>query len=168
MSIPRAPRRRAQTARWFLLFLLMTMVGFGMAFYALYRQDRDKFAVRTPGSPPLFGRRRRRFRRRAGALGTCGWGAAGGMRAGPGSLCMGGPQMRAHKHTHTHTRTTSHVVKATPAPPPPYHPPPKDFANLWHSFCSMFSFLLAMFDYNVGFGGEGLFGFRGWGEGVKG
>ena len=33
--------------KWFLAFLLMTMVGFGMAFYALYRQDRDKFVVRS-------------------------------------------------------------------------------------------------------------------------
>jgi hypothetical protein len=31
--------------KWFLLFLLMTMVGFGMAFYALYRQDRNEFMV---------------------------------------------------------------------------------------------------------------------------
>ncbi|KAI8473618.1 MAG: hypothetical protein J3K34DRAFT_518899 [Monoraphidium minutum] len=54
--------------KWFLLFLLMTMVGFGMAFYALYRQDRDDF---------------------------------------------------------------------------------QDFANIWHALASMFSYLLAMFDYNV-------------------
>jgi hypothetical protein len=54
--------------KWFLLFLLMTLVGFALAFYALYRQDRAAFV---------------------------------------------------------------------------------DFANVWHSFATMFSFLLAMFDYNV-------------------
>jgi hypothetical protein len=26
-----------------------------------------------------------------------------------------------------------------------------DFANLWHSMASMYSFVLAMFDYNVSF-----------------
>lgn len=31
--------------KWFLLFLLMTMIGFSMAFYALYRQDRTEFTV---------------------------------------------------------------------------------------------------------------------------
>jgi hypothetical protein len=30
-------------AQWFLLFLMLTMVGFSLAFYALYRQDRDQF-----------------------------------------------------------------------------------------------------------------------------
>ncbi|GBF90826.1 transient receptor potential channel protein [Raphidocelis subcapitata] len=54
--------------KFFLLFLLMTMIGFTMAFYALYRQDRSEFA---------------------------------------------------------------------------------DFASVWHSFASMFAYLLAMFDYNV-------------------
>jgi hypothetical protein len=54
--------------KWFLLFLTLTMVGFGLAFYALFRQDRETFM---------------------------------------------------------------------------------DFKNVWHSFASMFSYLLAMFDYNV-------------------
>eukprot|EP00879_Flechtneria_rotunda_P030709 GHRR01033380.1.p1 GENE.GHRR01033380.1~~GHRR01033380.1.p1 ORF type:complete len:313 (+),score=66.53 GHRR01033380.1:359-1297(+) len=54
--------------KWFLLFLTLTMVGFGLAFYALFRQDRDRFM---------------------------------------------------------------------------------DFKNIWHSFASMFSYMLAMFDYNV-------------------
>ena len=37
--------------KWFLLFLLLTMVGFGMAFYALYRQDRTDFPVRANAMP---------------------------------------------------------------------------------------------------------------------
>eukprot|EP00775_Hariotina_reticulata_P003763 gene3763-4022_t len=54
--------------KWFLLFLTLTMIGFGLAFYSLFRQDRDRFM---------------------------------------------------------------------------------DFTNIWHSFASMFSYMLAMFDYNV-------------------
>jgi hypothetical protein len=57
--------------KWFLFFLALTMLGFGLAFYALFRQDRDRFA---------------------------------------------------------------------------------DFTNIWHSFASMFSYMLAMFDYNVFYG----------------
>lgn len=53
--------------QWFLAFLTLTMVGFGLAFFALFRQDRQF----------------------------------------------------------------------------------PDFANIWHSFASMFSYMLAMFDYNV-------------------
>lgn len=30
----------------------------------------------------------------------------------------------------------------------------QDFANVWHAFASMFSYLLAMFDYNVRSGGR--------------
>ena len=29
--------------RWFLVFLMITLLGFGFAFFALYRQDRDRF-----------------------------------------------------------------------------------------------------------------------------
>jgi len=54
--------------KWFLLFLTLTMIGFGLAFYSLFRQDRDRFM---------------------------------------------------------------------------------DFTNIWHSLASMFSYMLAMFDYNV-------------------
>ena len=35
--------------KWFLAFIGLTMVGFGLAFHALYRQDRSKFAVRPFG-----------------------------------------------------------------------------------------------------------------------
>eukprot|EP00882_Tetradesmus_deserticola_P029225 GHRQ01032692.1.p1 GENE.GHRQ01032692.1~~GHRQ01032692.1.p1 ORF type:complete len:180 (-),score=22.80 GHRQ01032692.1:290-829(-) len=59
------PRRR------FLVFLTLTMVGFALAFYSLYRQDREQFV---------------------------------------------------------------------------------DFANVWHSMASMYSFMLAMFDYRVSWG----------------
>ncbi|WIA09485.1 hypothetical protein OEZ85_008886 [Tetradesmus obliquus] len=54
--------------KWFLVFLTLTMLGFALAFYSLYRQDREQFV---------------------------------------------------------------------------------DFANVWHSMASMYSFMLAMFDYNV-------------------
>lgn len=57
--------------KWFLLFLTMVMMGFAFAFYALFKDDRDKFM---------------------------------------------------------------------------------DFKNLWHSFASMFSYILAMFDYNTFYG----------------
>ncbi len=29
--------------KWFLAFLSLTMIGFGLAFYALYRHDMDNF-----------------------------------------------------------------------------------------------------------------------------
>jgi hypothetical protein len=60
--------------KWFLLFLLMTLVGFGLAFYALYRQDRTQFMVR---------------RLHSGGAGSGGGEGRAWMRKGLGTLSMG-------------------------------------------------------------------------------
>ena len=111
--------------KWFLLFLLLTMVGFGLAFHALYRQDRAAFVVRP------------RWGRDGGAMGAR-WGRV----LCVGGSCGGGGLSSAR-------RAGDDPLMTLPCAPLTSNMIRQDFSNLWHSLASMFSYLLAMFDLNV-------------------